>query len=143
MSGPTSKDREQTEQSAPLVLDLQRGVEAPRIARAAVSELSRELRLAASLVQTLVLLVSEVVSNAVLHSSGPPDVPITLTARVTADTVRVTVTDAGRGFTPKQRDPESCQDGYGLYLVEMTASRWGVDPSGPTSVWFELPRTAD
>src|SRR6202035_5912643 len=72
VSGPTSQDREQTELSAPLALDLQRSVEAPGIARAAVSELSRELRLAASLVQTLVLLVSEIVSNAVLHSSGPP-----------------------------------------------------------------------
>jgi anti-sigma regulatory factor (Ser/Thr protein kinase) len=128
--------------SAPLVIDLQRDVEAPRIARAAVSELSRDLRLAASLVQTLVLLVSEVVSNAVLHSSGPPGAPITLIASVTAEAVRVTVTDAGKGFTPRQRDPGSCQDGYGLYLVERAASRWGVDPSGPTSVWFELPRTA-
>jgi anti-sigma regulatory factor (Ser/Thr protein kinase) len=142
VNAPTSKDREQTELSAPLVLDLQRGVDAPRIARAAVSQLSRELRLAASLVQTLVLLVSEVVSNAVLHSSAAHDLPITLTARVTADTVRVTVTDAGEGFTPRQRDPDSCKDGYGLYLVEKTASRWGVDPSGPTSVWFELPRQA-
>jgi len=81
-----------------------------------------------------------VVSNAVLHSSGPKSAPITLTAAVSADLVRITVTDAGDGFVPKQRDPTSIHDGYGLYLVDKSASRWGVDTTAPTSVWFELSR---
>jgi anti-sigma regulatory factor (Ser/Thr protein kinase) len=142
MIGRASRDREETEPPTPLVLELQRNVEAPGIARAAVSELSERLRLSGSTLQTLVLLVSEVVSNAVLHSSGPQAAPITLTASVSDSAVRIDVTDAGGGFTPRQRDPASINDGYGLYLVDKAASRWGVESSGPTSVWFELPLPA-
>jgi anti-sigma regulatory factor (Ser/Thr protein kinase) len=142
MSGTSSKATEESGLPAPLVLELQRNVEAPGIARAAVSELSHALCLSAATFQTLVLLVSEVVSNAVLHSKGPQNAPITLTASVTTNAVRIDVTDAGGGFVPKQRDPASVHHGYGLYLVDKAASRWGVDSTGPTSVWFELPRTA-
>ena len=142
MIGETSKDREETGPPAPLVLELPRNVEAPGVARAAVSELSRRLGVTGSTFQTLVLLVSEVVSNAVLHSTGPSEAPITLTASVTADAVRIDVMDAGGGFIPRQRDPASINDGYGLYLVDKAASRWGVDSSGPTSVWLELPLSA-
>jgi anti-sigma regulatory factor (Ser/Thr protein kinase) len=123
-----------------LELDLERTVDAPGIARAAVTDYSRDLGLSRSTLQTLVLLVSEVVSNAVLHSSSARNAPIMLTASVTPDAVRITVTDGGGGFTPRQRDPASINDGYGLYLVDKAASCWGVNAAGPTSVWFELPR---
>jgi anti-sigma regulatory factor (Ser/Thr protein kinase) len=138
--GRTSKDYGQTASPAPLVLELERNVEAPGIARAAVSALSQDLGLCGSTHQTLVLLVSEVVSNAVLHSGGPAGASITLTASVMPEAVRIAVTDAGGGFTPKQRDPASVHDGYGLFLVDKAASRWGVESAGQTSVWFELPR---
>ena len=140
---PTSRDSdEETRLSAPLELALERNVQAPAIARAAISGLCEDLRLGGSLRQTLVLLISEVVSNAVLHSSGPDDAPITVTAMVTADAFRVSVTDAGDGFTPGQRDPARVEGGYGLFLVAKAASRWGVEASSPTTVWFELPLTA-
>ncbi|MEA2199696.1 MAG: hypothetical protein QOI89_292 [Solirubrobacteraceae bacterium] len=142
MIGTSSNECEETGLPPPLVLELQRNVEAPGIARAAVTELSQDAGLSGSTFQTLVLLVSEVVSNAVLHSKGPAHAVIKLTAKVSRDAVHISVTDAGGGFVPKQRDPASMHDGYGLYLVDKAASRWGVDSSGPTSVWFELPRTA-
>jgi anti-sigma regulatory factor (Ser/Thr protein kinase) len=107
-----------------------------------MSELSLVVGLSAATFQTLVLLVSEVVSNAVLHSKGPAQAPIKLTATVSADAVHISVTDAGGGFVPKQRDPASIHDGYGLYLVDKAARRWGVDATGPTSVWFELARSS-
>jgi anti-sigma regulatory factor (Ser/Thr protein kinase) len=138
--GGTSKDRDATGVPAVLELELQRNVEAPGIARAAVTELSHGAGISGSTFQTLVLLVSEVVSNAVLHSSAPQSAPITLSATVTAEAVRVDVTDAGEGFVPKTRDPSSIHDGYGLFLVDKSASRWGVDTTAPTSVWFELAR---
>jgi anti-sigma regulatory factor (Ser/Thr protein kinase) len=141
MTGRASGDLSERGLAPLLVLELQRNVEAPGIARAAMTDVSEELSLSGPNFQTLVLLVSEVVSNAVLHSSGPPDAPITLAASVSSEAVRVSVTDAGGGFVPKERDPQSIHDGYGLYLVDKSASRWGVDSSGPTSVWFELPRS--
>jgi anti-sigma regulatory factor (Ser/Thr protein kinase) len=140
---PTSSDYdEDTGLSAPLELALERNVQAPAIARAAISGLCEDLRLDGLLRQTLVLLISEVVSNAVLHSSGPAEAPITVVASVTAEAFHVTVTDAGGGFVPSERDPARVEGGYGLYLLEKAASRWGVQESSPTTVWFELALTA-
>jgi anti-sigma regulatory factor (Ser/Thr protein kinase) len=125
-------------QPKPLRLALARNVEAPGIARAAVSEMSAELDLSPSAAHTLLLLVSEVVSNAVLHSAGPPDAPIGLTADVSDEAITIAVTDAGEGFVPRRRDPTRTGGGYGLYLLEKAASRWGVDGDTATRVWFEL-----
>jgi anti-sigma regulatory factor (Ser/Thr protein kinase) len=124
-----------------LMLELERGPGAPAVARAAVIGRCDDLDLDLSMCHTLVLLVSEVVSNAVLHSRGPADTPILLTVRVTEESVRITVTDAGYGFKPEPRRPEATHGGYGLYLLEKSTSRWGVDRVGGTRVWFELART--
>jgi anti-sigma regulatory factor (Ser/Thr protein kinase) len=123
-------------------LKLTRGVEAPAAARAAMTARRDAFDLGASLFHTLVLLVSEVVSNAVLHSHGPTDAPILLTATITEDVLRVAVTDAGEGFTPEPPTPGLTKGGYGLYIVDKAASRWGVDRVGGTRVWFELPASA-
>lgn len=125
-----------------LRLELERDVSAPAIARAAVSERAMELGVEGSFGHTLVLLVSEVVSNAVRHSPGPADAPITLLATMSEEKIRVAVTDAGEGFTPRPREPDSLSDGYGLYLLDKAASSWGVENTGGTMVWFELLRGA-
>ena len=124
--------------SGSLRLELERTVRAPAIARGAVSEQLEAMGIDGSFGQTVVLLVSEVVSNAVRHSNAPDDAPISLDASVTGERVRVAVTDAGEGFTPRPRDPERLGDGYGLYLLEKAASCWGVEADGGTTVWFEL-----
>jgi anti-sigma regulatory factor (Ser/Thr protein kinase) len=121
-----------------LHLELERDVGAPAIARAAVSERAVELGIEGSFGHTLVLLVSEVVSNAVRHSPGPADAPIVLLATMSEEKIRVAVTDAGEGFTPRPREPDSLSDGYGLYLLDKAASSWGVENTGGTTVWFEL-----
>jgi anti-sigma regulatory factor (Ser/Thr protein kinase) len=121
-----------------VALQLHRTVNAPGVARAAVARRCEQLALEPSLAQSLILLVSEVVSNAVRHSSGHPDAPIDLLAAFDEQKVTVTVTDAGEGFTPRPRDPGSTRDGYGLYLLEKVAERWGVESRGDTKVWFEL-----
>lgn len=121
-------------------LQLEHDVQAPAQARAEIAECCRELELGGSLCQSLILLVSEVVSNAVRHSSGDPHAPVGLVASFGERTIRVTVTDAGEGFTPRSRDPARTHDGYGLYLLEKVADRWGVQSRGDTKVWFELPR---
>jgi len=123
-----------------LRLDLERDVSAPAIARSAVAEQLLALGVDGSFRQTVVLLVSEVVSNAVRHSNGPDGAGISLDTKVTPRTVRIAVTDGGAGFTPRPRDPERLGEGYGLYLVDKAASAWGVDSEGGTTVWFELER---
>jgi anti-sigma regulatory factor (Ser/Thr protein kinase) len=121
-------------------LELERNVHAPALARSEIASRCRELELGGSLCQSLILLVSEVISNAVRHSAGDEKKPVKLVATFDERTIRVMVTDAGVGFTPRPRDPASSQDGYGLYLLEKVATRWGVESRGDTKVWFELPR---
>ena len=55
--------------------------------------------------------------------------------------MRVTVTDAGDGFSHPIGLPPSPGRGYGLYLVDKGAREWGIDRVGGTRVWFELPRS--
>ncbi len=122
-----------------LRMSLERDPHAPSRARAAVVGFTRQCELAAPELDTLTLLVSELVSNAVLHSDAPPDSGILLCARLLErGAVRVEVIDRGSGFTAVPRDPSRVTGGYGLFLVAKQASRWGVDREGGTRVWFEL-----
>ena len=88
--------------------------------------------------EDLRLLVTELVTNGVRHSSerGPVCVSVT----VEEGKVRVEVTDSGRGFSPS-RAPMPHADGsggWGLQLVDRVATSWGVTVNGTTCVWFEL-----
>lgn len=118
---------------------LPRDSHAPAMARAAVAGFSRQSELGAGGLSTLALLVSELVSNAVLHSDAPPASEIELCARLLdGASVRVEVVDEGSGFTVRPRDPSRMDGGYGLFLVDRQATQWGVDRKGGTRVWFEL-----
>jgi anti-sigma regulatory factor (Ser/Thr protein kinase) len=120
-------------------LDLDRDPQAPSLARAAVAGFCERGELDEAHASTLALLVSELVSNAVLHSQAPPASGIVLcVSRLRDGTVRVEVIDRGSGFEAAPRDPARAQGGYGLFLVDRQASRWGVDGVGGTRVWFEL-----
>jgi anti-sigma regulatory factor (Ser/Thr protein kinase) len=122
-----------------LQISLERDVRAPSLARAAVAGFTEESHLPESSMATLVLLVSELVSNAVVHSDAPPASDIELRARLIGQgAVRVEVADQGSGFTVIPRDPAQLMGGYGLFLVDRQAARWGVDRRGGTCVWFEI-----
>lgn len=93
-------------------------------------------RLDVDRLETLRLLVSEVVTNAVRHGGGGEDVQV----RASWDVhVRVEVIDHGGGFAPlpRMRAHEE-PGGYGLFLVGTLAGRWGVESNDETLVWFEL-----
>jgi anti-sigma regulatory factor (Ser/Thr protein kinase) len=83
---------------------------------------------------TAKLLVSELVTNALLHGHGA----IAVRARLRQDRLFVEITDEGRGFswtTPEQdRDR---RNGWGLLLVDTESDRWGMHEDH-TRVWFEL-----
>lgn len=92
--------------------------------------------------ETLELLVSEVVTNAVVHGRADSGA-LEVVAWLSDDHVRVEVRDDGGGFVPRPRalEPDEA-GGWGLFLVEQLASSWGVSFSGRTTVWFELPCAA-
>lgn len=112
--------------------------DAPSLARAAIAGLTGERAIDTTTLATLTLLVSEVVTNAVIHPEVQPPADIRLVARVQRGVLRVEVTDRGSGFTPRPRDLAAADRGYGLYLLDKVATRWGVDRLGGTTVWFEL-----
>jgi anti-sigma regulatory factor (Ser/Thr protein kinase) len=121
-----------------LRLALETNREAPSVARAAIAGFSEDRALAETTLATLTLLVSEVVTNAVIHPEVEDPRDIQLHARIAGDVIRVEVTDSGDGFEPRPRDPSRSDRGYGLFLLEKQAERWGVDSAGGTTVWFEL-----
>lgn len=125
-----------------LRLSLERDPQAPSLARRAVADLSDTSRFLPEEMATLTLLVSELVSNAVLHSDAPSTCGILLQAQFLEEgAVRVEVIDCGSGFTVIPRDPKRPIGGFGLYLVDKQATRWGVDCEGGTRVWFELAKS--
>ncbi len=125
---------------ADLSVRLERDPRAPALARAALRAFSEQSDLCAAPSATLALLVSELVSNAVLHSDAPPASVIVVRARLLGEqgAVRVEVLDAGSSFAARHRDRATGACGYGLFLVEEQATRWGVQREGGTCVWFEL-----
>lgn len=83
------------------------------------------------------LLVSEVVTNAVLHG-GVNYAPVSV--RRTGGAIRVEVVDPGRLFPAEPAAVDlATPGGLGLGIVDSVSSRWGVDPSETGKVvWFEL-----
>jgi anti-sigma regulatory factor (Ser/Thr protein kinase) len=83
------------------------------------------------------LLVSELVTNSIRHVTGSLQ-PVVLDVRIASRTIRVEVHDGGAGFEPGKPEPRGADGGFGLFLVERMATRWGVDTRDGTRVWFEL-----
>jgi PAS domain S-box-containing protein len=118
------------------------GPEAIGRARNVVVEfLERELE--PERVYDIQLLVSEVVTNAVRHGGARHGEQVDVRIALTAERVRLEVRDPGPGFhdmAPPELPDSDRGGGYGLYLVDLYASDWGVSDSEGTCVWFELPR---
>ena len=89
----------------------------------------------------VLLLLTELVTNAVRHGGASAGRSVGVTVFRSADLVRVAVTDPGAGFDWRGRESEDpmAPGGYGLFLVEQTATRWGIERgSDSTTVWFEI-----
>lgn len=90
---------------------------------------------------TAVLLCSELVTNAVVHSaSGLPGGTVTIVVLRLTGAVRVEVIDHGStASTPVVKGEVLAPDGHGLFLVDQLADSWGyvLDQVG-TTVWFRL-----
>lgn len=112
------------------------GPSAPALARSMVRE-----QLAArgfdSLIPDAVLVVSEVVTNAVQHT-GSETIEVALTTL--EDGVRIAVADSDGDGVPVRKavDPDA-PDGRGLAIVAALASEWGIAARPPGKVvWAEV-----
>ena len=86
------------------------------------------------------LLVSELVTNSVVHGNVGPGRALTVDVTTFDDRVRIAVTDPGSRLTPRILPPgPETQGGLGLLLVDELCETWGVwQDLGPTCVWCEL-----
>jgi two-component sensor histidine kinase len=97
--------------------------------------------------QPVLLMLTELVTNAVRHGKGA-ERPRGVAVKVVQSEVAVgaAVTNPGTGFEWNGRESDDPLDpgGFGLVLVDRMASRWGIDRApGSTTVWFELDRRSD
>ena len=113
------------------------GRQAAREARRLVADLHPSI--GETTIEDVALLVSELVTNSYRHGGLGPNDTISLVVSQEGPTVRVEVTDAGRGTSiPAPRTP-SADGGWGLEIVKRKSARWGVEKGkGSTTVWVEL-----
>lgn len=82
----------------------------------------------------LLLVVSELVTNAVRYGEGGP----TLTLHARGGCVRVEVSDRGP-LLPTGADPSNEERGRGLHLIDALSTRWGIDAREPgKAIWAEI-----
>jgi anti-sigma regulatory factor (Ser/Thr protein kinase) len=94
-----------------------------------------------------VLLVSELATNSVLHSSSRLGGNMTVTVCGDMDgTIRVEMADAGGLSVPALQGGRDgwAESGRGLQLVRELSARWGyrIEPDGGLVTWFEVPPAA-
>ena len=125
--------------TAQLRLRIAGGPDAASAARRALDSLQRHLH--TQLLDDIRLLVSELVTNSIRHAGVGPGETVELDVSVATDRVSVAVSDLGPGFepSPEPADPGS-GGGWGLYMVESVADRWGVERDRDCRVWFEIDR---
>lgn len=88
-------------------------------------------------VDVVTLLVSELVTNAVLHAGSELEVSVQLRG----DRIRVDVVDNEPDSVKRRIADQDAQSGRGMDMVEMLAVAWGTDiRPGGKSVWFEVRR---
>jgi signal transduction histidine kinase len=109
----------------------------PMAARAFSRETLERWQLA-DLSDDVLLVVDELVTNAVLHAHGP----ITLLLDLQGQEVRVEVTDDSPRLPSANPPSESGTSGRGLAIVAAIAREWGSRPlaTGGKSVWAQIGR---
>jgi anti-sigma regulatory factor (Ser/Thr protein kinase) len=88
----------------------------------------------------VLLLVTELVTNAVRHGGVDPEQSLRVVVWQGPRRVRVEVVDPGTRFTRPRPGPNRDESGgWGLFLVDRIADSWGVARAvGGTCVWFEI-----
>jgi serine/threonine-protein kinase RsbW len=114
------------------------GLDAPATARAAVAPWLAT-RMSERLLGDVQLLLSELVTNSVLHAQGPGHAAIRVSVEICDGLVHLEVEDGGDDAVIAPRPPDHEHGGgFGLYLVESLAERWGSRHDGSTCVWADL-----
>jgi anti-sigma regulatory factor (Ser/Thr protein kinase) len=117
-------------------LELSGGVSDARLARHWLGKWLASHQVDPDGIDTATLLVSELVSNAVIHARTV----ITICATLDHKRVRVDVTDGDPTRGPAVlRAADDAEQGRGIGILEALAAAWGTDRSATSkTVWFEI-----
>lgn len=98
-----------------------------------------------SLSETLALIVSELVTNAVVHTGSPAVLKLSLACEsAERTTLRLEVADGSDRAPVPRCAGEEATGGRGLALVDGLADRWGWAKEGAGKrIWCELDRRAE
>lgn len=90
-------------------------------------------------VESAVLMLSEMVTNVLVHTDGDALLVAEVSGRPGARRLRLDVADGSDELPHRRRPGELASSGRGLMLMEMLADAWGVDPRGDGKcIWYEL-----
>ena len=133
------------ESSELAVAEIPLDAHAPGVARSVVAQCLADL-VAPSVVENARLLVTELVTNSLLHGRvSDSSAHVSLRVSLWAERCRLEVEDPGREGVVAPRPPDlQGGGGLGLNLVQALSESWGVIRVGgrSTRVWAQLPRTA-
>ena len=129
--GPRSQRKTQV---PTIELTLPPDTDSPRRARRFLQD-ALDARAPEGVLDVATLLLSEVVTNAVLHARTEVRVAVSWVA----DRLRVEVADASPLAPTPRNFSEDAGTGRGMLLVAELADDWGTQPAEPGKVvWFEL-----
>ena len=87
------------------------------------------------------LLVSELVTNSVRHAELDERDSVLVRIHLAAESLRVEIENPGvAGVVALHRPDLQTGGGFGLQLLELVATRWGVRRGQGTTVWFDMAR---
>jgi signal transduction histidine kinase len=119
-----------------IALRLRPDAQSPAEARKTLEAL--RVSLDGEVVDDAALLVSEIVSNSVRHAGLGVTDAIEVRIRGSRSMLHVDVIDPGPGFDFEHTRRPSREGGWGLWLLDRVATRWGVERGDTTRVWFDL-----
>jgi two-component sensor histidine kinase len=109
---------------------------APYRARRWIGEL--QMPLAPNRADAVELLVAELVTAAVKRAMADGVRFVDVALRAVDGVVHLDVSDPGRRVRPDVPERPDEATGFGFYLVDKLADRWGVNDGGAAGLWFEL-----
>ena len=114
-----------------------------RLARHAFADQLDAVGVAEEARDDAMLVLSELVSNAVKHAAPLPSGEIVVCWAVRADVLHIEITDGGASTRPQiSTAAVSSLGGRGLDIVRTVSSQWGVTEGAESvTVWAEVPRT--
>lgn len=124
------------------VIQLPFATSTPAMARTRLASFLTVNRASSAVIDDALIVISEMIANAVSHGAPSRDDTIEISWAIKADLLELSVKDSGAGasLTPIDFDEDSLS-GRGLSIISRVADRWWVDMSHGTRVNAELHMT--